>query len=67
MLYQDVIVSIHGVNVLIGFINRNLFCTSNDLVETLKSNASPYCTISGVLQYTHVYVTSVYTVHSSNV
>ena len=47
ILYQDIIVSIHGVNVLIGFMDRRLFCTSEDLVETYMSSASPYCTLSG--------------------
>ena len=48
VLYQNVIVSIHGVNVLIGFANRRLFCTSDDLVESINSGASPYCTLSGL-------------------
>ena len=47
ILYQDMIVSIHGINVLIGFIDRRLFCTSEDLVETYMSSASPFCTLSG--------------------
>jgi hypothetical protein len=47
ILYQDIIVSIHGINVLIGFIDRRLFCTSEDLVETYLSPASPFCTLSG--------------------
>ena len=47
ILYQDIIVSIHGINVLTGFFDRRLFCTSEDLVETYKSPASPYCTVSG--------------------
>ena len=49
ILYQDIVISVHGVNVLIGFIERRLFCTSDDLIETLDSSASPFCTISGVL------------------
>ena len=47
ILYQDIIVSIHGINVLTGFVDRRLFCTSEDLVETFTSPASPYCTVSG--------------------
>ena len=49
VLYQDIIVSIHGINILTGFVDRQLFCTSEDLVETYKSTASPYCTVSGRL------------------
>ena len=58
VLYQDIIVSIHGVNVLIGFTSRQLFCTSDDLVETYNSKAGPYCTISGTISMKlHVNVT----------
>ena len=47
VLYQDIIVSLHGVSVLVGFADRHLFCTSEDLIETFNSSASPYCTFSG--------------------
>ena len=47
ILYQDIIVSLHGVYVLIGFADRRLYCTSEDLIESFDSTASPYCTISG--------------------
>ena len=47
ILYQDIIVSLHGVNVLIGFADRRLYCTSEDLIESFDSTASPYCAISG--------------------
>ena len=48
VLYQDIIISLHGVIVLTGFADRHLFCTSKDLIETLNSPASPFCTISGI-------------------
>ena len=49
VLYQDIIVCVHGINVLIGFADRKLFCSSEDLAETLYSaTASPYCTVSGI-------------------
>ena len=51
VLYQDIIVSIHGINVLTGFVDRRLFCTSEDLVETYMSPASPYCTVLGESTY----------------
>ena len=48
ILYQDIIVSLHGVNLLIGFADRRLYCTSEDLIVSYSSPASPYCTISGM-------------------
>ena len=48
VIYQDVFISVHGVNVLIGFVDRRLFCSSDDLIETFDSPASPYCTFSGM-------------------
>ena len=48
VIYQDIIVSVHGLNIFIGFADRRLFCTSEDLVETYNSPASPYCTFSGI-------------------
>lgn len=47
VLYQDILVSVHGVNIFVGFSDRQLFCTSDDLVEAYRSSPSPYCTISG--------------------
>ena len=47
VLYQDIIVSLHGVSVLIGFADRSLFCTTEDLIENFNSPPSPYCTFSG--------------------
>ena len=47
ILYQDIIMSIHGVMVLIGFMDRRLFCnSSDDLIESYDSS-STFCTISG--------------------
>ena len=48
VVYQDIFISVHGVNVLIGFVDRHLFCSSDDLLETFNSPASPYCTFSGI-------------------
>ena len=47
VIYQDVIISVHRVNILIGLADKRLFCTSDDLLETFNSPASPYCTFSG--------------------
>ena len=47
ILYQDILVSVHGVNILIGYMDRRLFCPGDNLVEAYESPASPYCIISG--------------------
>lgn len=47
IIYQDVIMSVHGIFVLIGFMDRRLFCSSEDLTESYQNPASPFCTISG--------------------
>ena len=47
VLYQDIFLTLHGITTLIGFIDRRLFCTSDDLLETFNSSASPFCTFSG--------------------
>ena len=49
ILYQDIIVSLHGINVLIGFADRRLYCPDEDLIVSYESPATPYCTISGIL------------------
>ena len=51
VIYQDIIISVHGVNILIGLADKRLFCTSDDLLETFNSPASPYCTFSGNSMY----------------
>ena len=53
ILYQDIIVSVNGVSILIGFADRRLYCTSEDLTMSYSSPASPYCTISGIARSSH--------------
>ena len=48
IIYQDVTVSIYGTVVIIGFADRQLFCTSDDLIESYSSKASPFCTFTGI-------------------
>ena len=55
MLYNhigvyDVLFEIHnsGGFAIVGFIDADLFCASNDLIESLKrENETPFCTITG--------------------
>ena len=47
ILYQDVIMSIHGVMVLIGFMDRRLFCSSSDDLLESYDSPSAFCTASG--------------------
>lgn len=54
ILYQDIIMSVHGVSVLIGLTKRRLLCTSEDLLESYES-PSAYCTISGIISSYVVY------------
>ena len=46
IIYQDVIVSIYGLVVIIGFADRQLFCSSDDVIESYFSEASSFCTFS---------------------
>ena len=48
VVYQDMFISVHAINVLIRFVDRRQFCSSDDLLETFNSPASPYCTYSGM-------------------
>ena len=47
IIYQDIIMSIHGIFTLIGFGDRSLLCSSEDLVESYNNPPSPFCTASG--------------------
>ena len=49
ILYQDIVVSLHGVNLFIGYADRRLYCPDEDLVVSYEAPATPYCTISGIL------------------
>lgn len=42
IIYQDVIVSIYGLVVIIGFTDRKLFCSSDDVIDSYFSEASSY-------------------------
>ena len=48
IIYQDVIVSIYGLVVIIGFADRQLFCSDDDVIGSYFSEASPFCTFSGM-------------------
>ena len=48
VVYQDILISVHAINVLIGFADRRLFCRSDDLLETFNSSGSHYCTFSSI-------------------
>ena len=56
IIYQDVIISICGTVVIIGFADRQLFCTSDDLIESYSSKASPFCTFTGINLRLLVYI-----------
>ena len=46
---------------LVGFIDADLFCTSKDLLESLrKENEAPFCTITGVVLLCIVHMWLVY-------
>ena len=47
ILYQDIIMSVHGVMVLIGFMDRRLFCTSSDDLLESYDSPSAFSTASG--------------------
>ena len=49
ILYQDIVVSLHGVNLFIGYADRRLYCPDEDLIVAYEAPATPYCTISGIL------------------
>jgi len=46
VVFQTINVSVFIVFVLIAFTNRELFCSSDDLVESID-NPTPFCTIIG--------------------
>ena len=53
VIYQNAAVSTHGVVILVGLMDRSLFCTSSDLTKALMETVSPLCAISGnMLIYT---------------
>lgn len=51
IIYQDVIISVHGVFLFVGFTDRSLFCSSEDLIESYQNLASPFCTLSGNINF----------------
>ena len=46
ILYQDITVSVFGALILIGFMDRRLFCVSENLIKSYTSS-SHFCTFSG--------------------
>ena len=47
VIYQDVIVSVFSLQALIGFMDRDLFCSSNDLLQTFQ-HSTPFCKLTGM-------------------
>ena len=47
VIYQNAAVSTYGMVILIGLMDRSLFCTSPDLIKALSEPVSPLCAISG--------------------
>lgn len=55
VIYQNAAVSAYGMVILIGLMDRSLFCTSPDLIKALTEPVSPLCAISGILIWTPTY------------
>ena len=47
MIYQNAAVSVYGTVVLVGLVDRSLFCTSPDLITSFNQRVTPLCAISG--------------------
>ena len=48
VIYQNAAVSTYEMVILIGLMDRSLFCTSPDLIKALTEPVSPLCAISGI-------------------
>ena len=62
VIYQNAAVSTYGMVILIGLMDRNLFCTSPDLIKALSEPVSPLCAISGTT-YTEQHKLIIHTVN----
>ena len=55
VIYQNAAVSTYGMVILIGLMDRSLFCTSSDLIKALTEPVSPLCAISGTIVIMEMY------------